>query len=137
MAPPEPQHPTSNETAPPPWAASPASRGLSVRWWIAIAVALMVVAIVLFLGFVAPGFFLTRELDVSKAEDSITALLSDPSSSYGRTVSDLKCNDGQNPIIRRGQRFTCSLKIDGQAKQVEVTFTGDDGNFEVGVPKSP
>ncbi|MBJ7400359.1 DUF4333 domain-containing protein [Mycolicibacterium sp.] len=91
---------------------------------------------VLILGFWKPGFFVTTKLDVSKAQQGVQQILTDESSGYGaKNVSDVKCNNGQNPTVKKGDNFTCEVSIDGTKRQVTVTFQDDKGTYEVGRPK--
>ena len=98
--------------------------------------AAIIVAVVLILGFWKPGFFVTTKLDVSKAQTGVQQILSDEANGYGaKNVKDVKCNNGQNPTVRKGDSFTCEVSIDGTKRQVTVTFQDDKGTYEVGRPK--
>lgn len=91
---------------------------------------------VLLLGFWKPGFFVTTKLDVGKAQQGVQQILSDESNGYGaKNVQDVKCNNGQNPTVKKGDTFTCEVSIDGTKRQVTVTFQDDKGTYEVGRPK--
>jgi hypothetical protein len=91
---------------------------------------------VLILGFWQPGFFVTTKLDVNKAQQGVQQILTDEASGYGaQNVSDVKCNNGQNPTVKKGDTFTCEVSIDGTKRQVTVTFQDDKGTYEVGRPK--
>ncbi len=98
--------------------------------------AAIIVAVVLVMGFWKPGFFVTTKLDVNKAQDGVKTILTDQTNGYGvKNVSDVKCNNGKNPTVKKGDSFTCDASIDGQHKQVTVTFQDDTGTYEVGRPK--
>ena len=91
---------------------------------------------VLVLGFWAPGFFVTTKLDVSKAEAGVQQILSDSTNGYGaKNVKDVKCNNGQNPTVKKGASFDCDVSIDGTKRSVTVTFQDNKGTYEVGRPK--
>jgi hypothetical protein len=91
---------------------------------------------VLLLGFWKPGFFVTTKLDVNKAQDGVQQILTDEANGYGaKNVQDVKCNNGQNPTVKKGDTFTCEVSIDGTKRQVTVTFQDDEGTYEVGRPK--
>jgi hypothetical protein len=91
---------------------------------------------VLLLGFWKPGFFVTTKLDVNKAQDGVQQILTDEANGYGaKNVKDVKCNNGQNPTVKKGDTFTCEVSIDGTKRQVTVTFQDDKGTYEVGRPK--
>lgn len=53
--------------------------------------------------------------------------------SYGLTdVSDVSCPSGQK--VEKDTTFTCTVLVDGDQREVTVTFTDDDGTYEVGRP---
>ena len=96
----------------------------------------MSLAVILVLGFWAPGFFVTTQLDVSKAQAGVQQVLTDSTNGYGaKNVKDVKCNNGQNPTVKKGASFDCDVSIDGTKRQVTVTFQDNRGTYEVGRPK--
>jgi hypothetical protein len=98
--------------------------------------AAIVVAVALVLGFWAPGFFVTTKLDVKKAQAGVQQILTDDTNGYGaKNVKDVKCNDGQDPTVKKGGTFDCDVSIDGTKRQVTVTFRDNKGTYEVGRPK--
>jgi hypothetical protein len=98
--------------------------------------AAIVVAVVLVLGFWQPGFFVTTKLDVNKAQAGVQQILTDSTNGYGaKNVKDVKCNNGQNPTVKKGSSFDCDVSIDGTKRQVTVTFQDNKGTYEVGRPK--
>jgi hypothetical protein len=98
--------------------------------------AALVVAAVLVLGFWKPGFFVTTKLDIDAAQSGVQQILTDEANGYGaKNVKDVKCNDGENPTVKKGNTFDCVVSIDGTKRQVTVTFQDDDGTYEVGRPK--
>lgn len=98
--------------------------------------AAIVVAVVLVLGFWQPGFFVTTKLDINKAQAGVQQILSDETNGYGaKKVKDVKCNDGQDPVVKKGGSFECSVSIDGAKRQLTVTFQDNKGTYEVGRPK--
>ncbi len=98
--------------------------------------AAVVVAVILVLGFWAPGFFVTTKLDVGKAEAGVQQILTDNTNGYGaKNVKDVKCNNGQNPTVKKGASFDCDVSIDGTKRSVTVTFQDNKGTYEVGRPK--
>jgi hypothetical protein len=92
-----------------------------------------IAAAVLIAGFWAPGLFITTQLDITSAQAGVAHILSDPAVYGAKNVSDVTCNDGQNPTITRGGTFTCQATIDRIRHQFVVTFTDDTGNYQVGV----
>lgn len=100
------------------------------------ALAALALLVVLVLGFWKPGFFVTTKLDVSKAQQGVQQILTDESNGYGaKNVKDVKCNNGANPTVKKGDTFNCEVSIDGTKRQVTVTFQDDKGTYEVGRPK--
>jgi hypothetical protein len=98
--------------------------------------AALALLVVLVLGFWKPGFFVTTKLDVNKAQQGVQQILTDEANGYGaQNVNDVKCNNGQNPTVKKGDTFTCEVSIDGTKRQVTVTFQDDKGTYEVGRPK--
>ncbi len=95
-----------------------------------------IVLLVLVLGFWTPGFFVTTKLDVDKAQAGVQAILTDQTDGYGaKNVKDVKCNNGQSPVVKKGDTFNCEVSIDGTKRQVTVTFQDNSGTYEVGRPK--
>lgn len=77
-----------------------------------------------------------KVLDVSKAEAGVQRILLDPDDGYTATnVSDVDCNDGKDPEIKRGASFTCDVTVDGRKRHVLVVFQDDDGTYEVDRPR--
>jgi hypothetical protein len=100
------------------------------------AFAAVLVAVILVLGFWQPGFFVTTKLDVGKAQAGVQKVLTDNTIGYGaKNVKDVKCNNGQNPTVKKGGSFDCDVSIDGTKRQVTVTFQDNKGTYEVGRPK--
>src|ERR1700722_6452510 len=94
------------------------------------------IAVILVLGFWAPGFFVTPKLVVSKANAGVQQILSDSTNGYGaKNVKDVKCNNGQNPPVKKGASFDCDVSIDGTKRSVTATFQDNKGTYEVGRPK--
>ena len=98
--------------------------------------AAILVVVILVLGFWEPGFFVTTKLDVNKAQAGVQQILTDGTNGYGaKNVKDVKCNNGQNPTVKKGASFDCDVSIDGSKRQVTVTFQDNKGTYEVGRPK--
>ena len=122
--------------APPPGAEEAAKKSSRMVGTLLGALAALALLVVLVMGFWKPGFFVTTKLDVNKAQDGVAQILSDESNGYGaKNVQDVKCNNGQNPTVKKGDTFTCEVSIDGTKRQVTVTFQDDKGTYEVGRPK--
>jgi hypothetical protein len=111
-------------------------RSLAVVGGVIGLLAAIIVAVVLVMGFWKPGFFVTTKLDVNAAQTGVQQILTDEANGYGaKNVKDVKCNDGQNPTVKKGDTFNCEVSIDGTKRQVTVTFQDDKGTYEVGRPK--
>ncbi len=119
-----------------PGAAEASKKSMKVVGGVLGALAVLVVGVVLILGFWKPGFFVTTKLDVNKAQEGVQQILTDEANGYGaKNVKDVKCNNGQNPTVKKGDTFNCEVSIDGTKRQVTVTFQDDKGTYEVGRPK--
>ena len=96
-------------------------------------------AFVLIAGLAAAGVFDiggTTELDVQQAEIGVQQVLTDPINGYGRTdLGTVVCNNGQNPVVKKGDGFTCVVAVAGDQRQVSVVFTDDAGTYEVDRPR--
>ena len=76
------------------------------------------------------------QLDVRAAQDGVRRVLTDPVNGYGRDdVTDVRCNNGVNPTVRRGASFTCAVLVDGALRQVLVEFADDAGTYAVDRPR--
>ncbi|OBK77860.1 hypothetical protein A5651_03540 [Mycobacterium sp. 1274761.0] len=99
---------------------------------VAIAMAAVLVTVVLSSFDVFTG----KALDVSKAETGVQRILADPVEGYGATnVSNVVCNDGRNPEIKKGGTFTCTVVVDGRKRDVLVVFQDDNGTYAVDRPR--
>ncbi len=76
------------------------------------------------------------ELDVLKAQDGVRQVLTDPINGYGRdNVTNVRCNNGVNPTVRKGASFSCVVTVDGAQRQVLVEFADDAGTYAVDRPR--
>jgi Domain of unknown function (DUF4333) len=123
----------------PPWQAGAEKRSrstLAIVGSIVGVLVVIVVAAVLVTGFWKPGFFVTTKLDVNKAQQGVQQILTDQTNGYGvKSADNIKCNNGQDPVVKTDATFTCDVSVDGQHKQVTVTFQDNSGTYEVGRPK--
>lgn len=98
--------------------------------------AIAVAAVVVMVGLSGFDAFTGKVLDVSKAENGVQRILLDPNDGYGATnVSDVECNGGNDPEVKKGASFTCDVVVDGRQRQVLVVFQDDDGTYEVDRPR--
>jgi hypothetical protein len=96
----------------------------------------VVVAAILILGFWKPGYFRTTELNVNSVQTGVQRVLTDATTGYGaRDVKDVKCNGGQNPVVKQGATFSCDVTVNGMKRQVSVKFRDDKGSYEVSRPQ--
>ena len=76
-----------------------------------------------------------KQLDVQTAQAGVQQILADPIKGYGaKNVTDVRCNNGRNPIAKQGSSFTCEVNIDGTPRTVTVVFQDDNGTYEVDRP---
>ena len=98
--------------------------------WIPAAIAAAVVAVVLVLGFVTPGWFVTRVFDAGAVQTGVAKILTDDYGAEG--VADVRCPAGVG--VASGATFTCEATIDGDPVKVPVRVTDGAGRYEVGRP---
>ncbi|MCP2257338.1 protein of unknown function (DUF4333) [Streptoalloteichus tenebrarius] len=99
--------------------------------WILTGAVVLVVAVVLVLGFVWPGFFLKRVFDHAAVQDGVKKILT---SDYKLAkVEGVTCPADQP--VKTGETFDCQVKVDGKSKKVPITVRSDNGEYEVGLPK--
>jgi len=106
---------------------APAGDNKKALMWVGIAVAAtIVVGGVVF----ALGSLGSKTLDQNAAEKGVEQIVTE---SYGaRAVTNVSCPSGQK--VEQGSSFECSLNVDGTPKKVTVTFTDNDGTYEVSRP---
>ncbi|TDD07202.1 DUF4333 domain-containing protein [Saccharopolyspora terrae] len=92
---------------------------------------LVVLAAVLVLGFVAPGFFVRSVFDAASVEKGVTQTLKGSYNIAG--VGAVTCPDGEPVEVRH--QFDCQVRINSADKVVTVTVKNDEGVYEVGHPK--
>jgi hypothetical protein len=88
-----------------------------------------VLAVVALLGFVTPGFFVTRVFDPVALQSGVQHVLTQ---NYHMDVAGVRCNEGIR--VDEGARFECDATVDGASVKVPVIVTGSDGSYEVGRP---
>ncbi|WP_068271914.1 DUF4333 domain-containing protein [Aldersonia kunmingensis] len=87
--------------------------------------------LVVIIGVVAGVFFAGgTTLDQEAAQIGVAQILTN---SYGlENVTDVSCPSGQQ--VKENDSFICTVLIDGESRDVAVTFVDDDGTYEVGRP---
>ena len=98
--------------------------------WLAAGAAAVVVVAFLVLGFVVPGWFVTRVFDATAVQNGVAKILTDDYGADG--VANVRCPDRVPVTV--GTTFTCDAAIDGDPVKVPVRVTGTDGGYEVGRP---
>ncbi|MGP4015757.1 DUF4333 domain-containing protein [Saccharopolyspora sp. 5N708] len=133
---PQPRPPQRGGQFPPPGGygqyGPPPKKKRSVLPWVLTGFgALLVIAVVLVLGFVAPGWFVRPVFDATSVAKGVAQTLK---GSYGLTgVGEVNCPAGQP--VAAAHRFDCQVSIDSQPRTVTVTVKNDRGVYEVGHPK--
>lgn len=131
--PPPPDHPGQPEDA---QAAPKRGKGKIVLAVVAAVLAIAAAAVAI-TGFWKPGFFWVKQLDVTAAQTGVEQVLTASTADGGydvKNVTDVVCNDGKNPKFK-DQRFTCTAKVNGSERTIDVTFLDNSGKFGVGAPK--
>lgn len=73
----------------------------------------------------------SKTLDRSAAESGVEEIVTGTYGSAG--VTDVSCPDGQK--VAKGNSFDCSLNVGGISRTVTLTFTDDNGTYEVSRPR--
>jgi hypothetical protein len=107
----------------------PRSGGGSKMPWIIVAVVVVVLAAVGVLGFVTPGFFVSKVFDAQAVSQGVTKILND---NYGVNASAVSCP--ANVKVASGATFQCDATVDGAQKKVPITVTSAGGDYQVGRP---
>lgn len=95
-----------------------------------LALGTVAVAAVGILGFVVPGFFVSRTFDPAALRDGVGAVLE---RDFGLSrVSGLRCPHEQR--VAAGERFVCAVLIDGAPAVVPVEVRDRSGRYAVGRP---
>jgi hypothetical protein len=100
-----------------------------IRLAVAVAIAVVVIT-VLVLGFVTPGWFVTRVFDATSVQNGVARILTDD---YAvGAVADVRCPSDVR--VSTGATFSCDATIDGDPVTVPITVTDDGGGYQVGRP---
>ena len=103
-----------------------------------VAVGLVVGGALIVLPLWRSGYFAfnTTELDVGDTNADVRQILTDPTYGYGvENLTDVRCNDGRNPLVKKGSGFTCEVNVNGVQRHVAVVFLDDSGTYEVDRPR--
>ncbi|MDA3647562.1 DUF4333 domain-containing protein [Saccharopolyspora indica] len=109
----------------------PPRKKRSVLPWVLSGAGVLLVAVVLVLGLIVPGWFVRSVFDASSVEKGVEQTLKD---SYGLAgVGSVSCPGGQ--AVQTGNRFDCQVRIGAEDKTVTVTVKTSKGVYEVGHPR--
>ncbi|WP_127782928.1 DUF4333 domain-containing protein [Rhodococcus sp. X156] len=92
--------------------------------------AVVALAVLAVLAFVAPGFAVTKTLSPTAVQDGVQKVLTDTYKTG--EVTGVSCPDGQE--VKSGNTFTCKATVDGKESDIKVSITDDDGTYQVGRP---
>ena len=98
--------------------------------FIGLGAVVVVLAVIGILGFVTPGFFVTKVFDNTAVQTGVTKILTENYKIPG--VTGVTCPP-QQPV-KDGATFQCTATVAGKAQTVPITVKGADGNYEVGTP---
>ncbi len=101
--------------------------GLGTGALAGIGAGVLVVAVLLVLAFVAPGFAVTRTLDKTALQNGVTQILSQ---NYRLQVGSVDCPDDIE--VTTGTTFECQAVVDGEQLGVPGRVITDDGAYQVG-----
>jgi hypothetical protein len=115
-------------------AATTTGKGSKGKVVLIVAIIGGIVAVVLVLALI--GLLSAKTLDVNSVQAGVQQALKDPVTGYGSDdIKDVRCNNGQNPMVGKGDSFTCEVSVMGKKRQVTATFLDDNGTYQVGLPQ--
>ena len=100
-------------------------------WIVGGLLAVVLAAIVLVLGFVAPGSLLRNVFDSRGVADGVHQVLRDAYRVDGVQSVSCPADEPAEP----GTRFDCRAVVDGESRTVTVAVVDSDGRFEVSRPR--
>ncbi|WP_433284215.1 DUF4333 domain-containing protein [Pseudonocardia sp. CA-142604] len=112
-----------------PPAPAPAGKSGAKRLLLPIIGGVVVIAVIAVLGFVWPGFFVSKVFDQAALQDGVQRVLAQ---NYNLDVSAVQCDAGIR--VSEGTSFECQATVDGATVKVPITITSPDGAYEVGRP---
>lgn len=71
-----------------------------------------------------------KTVETGDVQNEITDKLKE----QGIEASDAKCPDDMK--AKKDETYKCTVKIEGQEREIELRMTNDDGNFEFQLPTS-
>ena len=113
----------------PSYGGEPQQKKSALSWILGGVGVAAILAGVLILGFVTPGFFTTTVFDQDAVQRGVAQILSDE---YGQDPQVVACPTGQE--VQAGSTFSCQVTIEGEQRNVTITVKTDDGEYEVARP---
>lgn len=102
----------------------------SVPVWLFLVAALILSTVVGVLGFINPGYFVTKVLDQTALQNGVRTVLQND---YRLpNVADVVCPPNQK--VLPGRDFDCQVKINNAPAMVRVLIQSKDGRYTVGRP---
>ena len=120
-----PQQPSAGPYGQPGFGQPPSKQKSSLPWILAAAGVLLVVAIVLVLGFVVPGWFRATVFDENAVAGGVEQILTE----QGLAVDAVSCPP--NMAVEVGNTFSCQVTIDGERRDVSITVHTEAGEYTV------
>ena len=78
----------------------------------------------------------TKKLAVAEIQTEVRKVLVDRVTGYtSGDITNVTCNNGQDPTVKQGGSFTCNVTDRAKQHQLTVTFTDGSGTYEVGLPQ--
>ena len=120
-----PQQPYAGPYGQPGFGQPPSKQKSSLPWILAGAGVLLVVAIVLVLGFVAPGWFRATVFDENAVAGGVEQVLT----AEGIAVEGVSCPPDM--AVEVGNTFSCQVTVDGEQRDVRITVRTEAGEYTV------
>lgn len=77
-----------------------------------------------------------KKIAVADVQTEVQQVLVDRVTGYSSgDITDVKCNNGQDPTVKNGGSFTCNVTVRGKPHELTVTFKDANGTYEVGLPQ--
>ncbi|MGH3432293.1 MAG: DUF4333 domain-containing protein [Thermocrispum sp.] len=99
--------------------------------WVTLAVVVLAAGAFVVLGFVAPGFLMTKTFDATGVEKGVVQILGKDAQ-----VENVQCPDEQK--VEQGHTFTCTATVNGEQKEIPITVTDAEADppvYRVDGPK--
>jgi hypothetical protein len=77
-----------------------------------------------------------KKLAVAEVQTEVQKVLVDRVTGYTSSdITNVACNNGQDPTVKQGGSFTCDVSDRGKQHRLTVRFTDGGGTYEVGLPE--